>query len=173
MWPFKRKRQEMTVDVAAEIFADSIRKELEQYTIAVDRFAITHNVDEELKQIMDELWIFNITILDYVWSIIDFPENIRDKIIPMIITGYSRIDHHHYIKMSHVYGNRISSSSQENIPITMGETLSEIIGSNFHGFKDENGHKMLAGTAAQLMLKTMDQLSNLTFNTQKKYNIIL
>lgn len=171
MWPFKKKRQLITSDTAASVFSDKIKQEIEQYTIAIDRYAITHDDDAELKRLMDELWIFNLMVLDYVWSVISFNESIRDRIIPMIITGYSKVDHKYYIKQSHVYGHRMSSSSDANIPIIMGEIFSEIIQNDFSGFKSSDGSKMLTGVIAQLMIKTMESYSNLTFSIQKKYHI--
>ncbi len=172
MWPFRKKRQLMTSDVAASAFSDEIKVGMEPYTIALDRFAITHDNDDEIKQLMGELWIFNITILDYLWSIIEFPETLRDKILPMIIVGYAKVDHKHYIERAHYYGERISNVSSETETIAAGNALAELIDTEYFGYKEPNGKKLFAGTVSVLAIETMKKLSVVTFDLQVKYEIV-
>lgn len=172
MWPFRKKRQLMTSDVAASAFSDEIKVGMEPYALALDRFAITHDNDDELKQLMGELWIFNITMLDYLWSIIEFPETLRNKILPMIIIGYAKVDHKHYVKRSHYYGERISSVASETATIAAGNALAELIDAEYFGYKEPNGKKLFAGTASALAIETMKKLGDVTFDLQVKYEIV-
>ena len=121
---------------------------------------------------MGELLIFNITMLDYLWSIIDFPETLRDTILPMIIVGYAKVDHKHYIKRSHYYGEKISSVASEAATIAAGNALAELIDAEYFGYKEPNGKKLFAGTVSVLAIETMKKLGDVTFDLQVKYEIV-
>ncbi len=172
MWPFRKKRQLMTSDVAAGLFSDEIKIVMEPYTLALDRFAITHDDDDELKKLMEEIWIFNITILDYLWSMTEFPETLRDKILPMIVVGYAKVDQKHYIERSHFYGERISSVDSGTATIAAGSALAELIDTEYFGYKESNGKKLFPGTISMLAIETMRKLGDVTFDLQLKYEIV-
>ncbi len=173
MWPFKRKRQEMTVDVAAKIFADKIRLDIEPYTLALDRFAVTHDNNIELSQILGELWIFQLTLLDYIWSLTEFPTHLRDRMLPIIVVGHAKLDHKHYIARSHYYGEKISTTAPEKVLLVAGNALAEIIDNDYFGYKEANGKKLFWGAVSSLATKTMKSLSDITFDVHAKYEIIL
>jgi len=172
MWPFRRKRQHLTSDAAARMFSHEIKVGMEPYTLALDRFAITHDDDNELKKVMGELWIFNITMLDYSWSIIEFPETLRDKILPMIVVGYAKVDHKHYVERSRYYGEGISSVASETATIAAGDALADLVDAEYFGYKQPNGKKLFSGAVSALAIKTMQKLGDLTFDLQLKYEIV-
>jgi hypothetical protein len=108
-----------------------------------------------------------------VWSIIEFPEALRDKILPMIVIGYAKVDHKHYIGRSHYYGKIISAVKFEIVPISVGSALSELIDKDYSGYKEVNGKKLFAGTVSALAIKTMKNVSEVTFDLQAKYEIVM
>lgn len=107
-----------------------------------------------------------------MWSIIEFPENLRDKILPMIVVGYAKVDHKHYIARSHYYGKRISAVGSEAVPLSAGNALAELIDVDYLGYKESNGRKLFAGTVSTLAIKTLKSLSDATFDLQAKHEIV-
>ena len=172
MWPFKKKRQAITVDVAASVLADEIKLCIEPYTIALDRFANTRNNDDELKQLLGEIWIFQIALLDYLWSLVEYSGKLRDKILPMIVVGYAKVDHKHYISRSHYYGQIICNVGSEVVPLVAGNALAELLETEYLGYKEKNVKKLFSELIGALALETIKKLNTVSYDLQAKYEII-
>lgn len=170
IWPFQTKQQEITTDDAARVLSDEIRMSLEPYLETMDRHVVINNNLHELKYLVCELSIFHISLFYYTCSVIECTDDLRDKIIPMLV-GYSRVEPKLYIERSKSYAEALSYIRAEMAPLTASNVLAEIIDGVYSGYKDPNGKILLADTFTALAFKSIKKLGTTMLELQRLYKI--
>jgi len=169
IWPFKPK---MTVDHLAYVFAKAIEDSSLIYQEAFENHAAENikHIDEEI--LKGEAWIMEMFLLRVVIDEINAPTLVKEKLLPMVLVGYSSINKEWYLARERFYRSKLHSAVMNADHNVLSAAIVEVNKIEFKTTREDVNEQALTWALGLVILSSKDGIGSLLGSALSKYRIL-
>ena len=168
IWPLKQK---MTVDYFASELAEAIEENISVYHKAIENHAAENVSEEQIASLEPELWALELAVIDLVLALTKFPPLMAEKLVPMLVVGYSPLNSDTYSKRAMQYAEAVGGAPADKVTVVLGKTFVSISGIQFRVERTDVNRHALEWAIAAVATGSLEALADLTADTLKNFKI--